>query len=306
MVSLLAALTPAAAQMQLVSPYGPGGVSDIVARIIADGLGKSLNQTVIVLNKPGANSMIGSDAVAKAAPDGKTLLLVAAAHVINPSLYKTMPYDPFKDLVGVSLIGKVGPVVFSSAKLPVTTMQDLVAYAKKNPGKLTYASSGIGSGGHLTGELLAQTLGIEMIHVPYKGSEAALVDLFSGDLSLLINNMQTFAQHGGNSKLRTLAIASERRWPRAPDVPTIAETVAPGFFAGSFLGILAPAGTPAALLDKYSKEIAAIIARKDVTERLLDYGFEPTGSTPTQFDAFIASEAKKWRALIKARNIKPD
>ncbi|HEX2887249.1 tripartite tricarboxylate transporter substrate binding protein [Vineibacter terrae] len=301
-----AAITPASAQIQFVSPYPPGGITDIVSRTLADGLGKSLNQTVIVLNKPGANGMIGSDYAAKSAPDGKTLLLVAAAHAINPSMHAKMAYDPFKDLVGVSLIGKTGPVIFASAKLPITTMQELVAYAKKHPGKVTYGSSGVGSGAHLVGELLCQTLGIDMTHVVYKGSEAALIDLFNGELTLFINTMQTWAQHGSSGKLRALAIGSAARWPRAPDVPTLDETVAPGMVADSFLGVLAPAGTPAAAVDTYSKTIAAIIARKDVTERLMDYGIEPTGSTPAAFDAFIASEAKKWGDLIRARNIKPD
>ncbi|HKU93639.1 MAG TPA: tripartite tricarboxylate transporter substrate binding protein [Vineibacter sp.] len=305
-MGIAAAIAPAAAQIQFVTPYPPGGVTDIVSRTLADGLSKSLNETVIVLNKPGANGMIGSDFVAKSRPDGKTLLLVAAAHAINPSMHAKMAYDPFKDLVGVSLIGKTGPVIFASAKLPITTMQELVAYARKHPGKVTYASSGVGSGAHLVGELLCQTLGIDMTHVVYKGSEAALVDLFNGDITLFVNTMQTWAQHGSSGKLRALAIVSETRWPRAPDVPTVHETVAPGLIADSFLGVLAPAGTSAATLDTYSKAIAAIVARKDVSERLMDFGIEPTGSTPAAFDAFIASEARKWGDLIRARNIKPD
>ncbi len=305
-IGFAAASTAATAQIQFVSPYPPGGVTDIVSRTLADGVGKSLNETVIVLNKPGANGMIGSDFVAKSRPDGKTLLLVAAAHAINPSMHAKMAYDPFKDLVGVSLIGKTGPVIFASAKASFTTLQELVAYAKKHPGKVTYASSGVGSGAHLVGELLCQTLGIDMTHVVYKGSEAALVDLFNGDISLFINTMQTWAQHGSSGKLRALAIVSEKRWPRAPDVPTVHETVAPGLIADSFLGVLAPAGTAAATVDTYSKTIAAIVARQDVSERLMDFGIEPTGSTPAAFDAFIASEARKWGDLIRARNIKPD
>jgi len=314
-LALALPLLPAAASAQpaypskpirVVVPYTPGGVSDTVTRLVMQKLGERLGQPVVVENRSGANGMIGSDNVAKSAPDGYSLLVVVAAHAINPSLYSHMNYDPIKDLTGVSQLGRIPMLMVSSGQLPPSNVRELVAWGKANPQRMTFASSGNGSGAHLTGELFARAAGMKMIHVPYKGISPALPDLFSGQVAVIFDSVQTMMPQVRAGKIKALAITGPTRWPTAPDVPTIAEAGYPAAAASSWIGLLAPAKTPKTVLDKLSGEMAAVLALPEVHARLIDYGIEPVGGTPEQFQAFIREEAVRWAAVVKQADIHLD
>lgn len=289
--------------IRVVVPYTPGGVSDTVARLVMQKVGERLKTPVVVDNQPGANSQIGSSIVARAAPDGYTLLVVVAAHAINPSLYPKMSYAPLQDLRGVSEFGAIPMLLVSSAQLPPKTLPEFVAWAKAHPQGATYASSGIGSGAHLTGELLAQTIGVPMTHVPYKGMAPALPDLFAGQVSSVFDSVQTMMPQVKAGKLYALAITSPQRWSTAPDVPTMAELGYPGMTSGSWIGLLAPAKTPKDIVDKISAETQKVLDTPEMRARLIDYGIDPVGGTPEKFDAFIQSEAKRWAEVVKKAGI---
>ncbi|AOZ02830.1 MFS transporter [Cupriavidus sp. USMAHM13] len=314
-LALALPLLPAAAAAQaaypskpirVVVPYTPGGVSDTVTRLVMQKLAERLGQPVVVENRPGANGMIGSDNVAKSSPDGYSLLVVVAAHAINPSLYSHMSYDPVKDLTGVSEIGRIPMLMVSSGQLPPNSVKELVAWGKANPQRLTFASSGNGSGAHLTGELFARAAGVKMTHVPYKGISPALPDLFSGQIAVIFDSVQTMMPQVRAGKVKALAITGPARWPTAPDVPTIAEAGYPAASASSWIGLLAPAKTPRPVLDKLSAEMAAVLKQADVHARLVDYGIEPVGGTPEQFQSFIREEAARWATVVKQADIHLD
>jgi tripartite-type tricarboxylate transporter receptor subunit TctC len=309
---LIAGAMPAIAQgdswpnrpVRVVVPYTPGGVSDAVTRLVMQKLSERIGQPVVVENRPGANGMIGSDNVAKSAPDGYSLLVVVAAHAINPSLYPRMSYDPIKDLTGVSLIGRIPLLLVSSAQLPPTSVKELVSWGKANPDKMTFASSGNGSGAHLAGELFAQATGVKMVHVPYKGISPALPDLFSGQVAIIFDSVQTMMPQVKAGKLRALAISSPTRWPAAPDVPTMAEAGYPAVTASSWIGLIAPAKTPPAVLAKISAEMDAVLRQPDVRTRLIDYGIDPVGGKAEQFQAFIKEESVRWGEVVKKGGVK--
>ncbi|WP_029048278.1 tripartite tricarboxylate transporter substrate binding protein [Cupriavidus sp. amp6] len=290
--------------LRVVVPYTPGGVSDAVTRLVMQKLSERIGQPVVVENRAGANGMIGSENVAKATPDGYSLLVVVAAHAINPSLYAKMSYDPVKDLTGVSMIGRIPLLLVGSAQLPPTSVKELVGWGKANPDKMTFASSGTGSGAHLAGELFAQAVGMKMTHVPYKGISPALPDLFSGQVAVIFDSVQTMMPQVKAGKVRALAITSPARWPAAPDVPTMAEAGFPAVTAGSWIGLLAPAKTPPALLAKLSAEMDAVLQQPDVRARLIDYGIDPVGGKPEQFQAFIRTEAVRWGEVVKRSGVK--
>jgi tripartite-type tricarboxylate transporter receptor subunit TctC len=290
--------------IRVVVPYTPGGVSDTVTRLVMQGLGERLKTSMVVDNQPGANGQIGSSLVARSAPNGYTLLVVVAAHAINPSLYPKMTYSPLQDLRGVSEIGAIPMLMVSSAQLPPKDMKEFVAWAKANPNGATFASSGAGSGAHLTGELFAQTTGVPMMHVPYKGIAPALPDLFAGQIAFIFDSVQTMMPQVKAGKLRALAITGAQRWPAAPEVPTMAELGYPGMTGGSWIGLLAPAKTPQDVVDKLSAEMQKVLDTPEVHGRLIEYGIDPVGGTPAQFDAFIQSEARRWADVVKKANIR--
>ncbi|WOP16808.1 tripartite tricarboxylate transporter substrate binding protein [Ottowia sp. SB7-C50] len=309
--SLMLVAAPAGAQetyptkpIRVVVPYTPGGVSDAVTRLVMQKLSDRLKNPIVVDNQAGANGQVGSAQVARAAPDGYTLLVVVAAHAINPSLYSKMSYAPLKDLVGVSQFGHIPLLVVSSAQLPPTNLKDFIAWAKANPKSATFASSGTGSGAQLSAELFAQTVGAEMTHVPYKGMAPALPDLFSGQVAMAFDSVQTMMPQVKAGKLRALAITSAKRWPAAPDVPTMAEQGYASLTGGSWIGLLAPAKTPQAILDKLSTETQAALDSPEVHAKLIEYGIDPVGGTPKQFDTFIQSESKRWADVVKNAGIK--
>ncbi len=293
--------------IRIVVPYTAGGFTDQMARLLQAGLQQRLGQPVIVDNKPGANGIIGVDAVAKAAPDGYTFGVFIAAYAANTTLYPKLPYDPKKDLVGVSLMG-ISPLVAAVAmNAPFKTLAELVAYGKSHPGKISYASSGTGSAAHLTSELMRSVTGVDMVHVPYKGASPALADLLGGQVPLFLDPPPNLIQPAKAGKIRLIGVASDKRLAALPDVPTFAEQGYPGLVGSTWAAMLAPAGTPAAIVQRMSEEVARIIRSPEVSRRLEEtMGTIPEGSTPQECDAFIAAETAKWARVIRSAGVTLD
>lgn len=287
--------------VRLVVPFAPGGSTDIVARVIAEPLREELGQSVIVENRPGAGGNIGGDAVAKAAPDGYTVLMAAAGQTaINPSLYKKMSYDPARDLAAVTMIARDHNMMAVNASLPVKTVKDFVAYAKANPDKITFGSPGNGSPAQLGGELLNQTAGLRMRHVPYKGSGPAVADLIAGHITLMIDNMPAIWPHVQSGRLRALAVTSEKRASGAPEVPTAEEAGLKGYVVTAWKGLMVPANTPRPVIDRLNQATVKVLARPEVRKRLIEQGAEPVGNTPEQFAEQIRTDTAWWAALVKS------
>lgn len=284
--------------------YPPGGFTDVTARLICDKLAARLGQAVVVENKPGANGIVAVDTLAKSAPDGHTFAVVIAAHSANTTLYKKLPYDPNKDLAAVSLIG-LSPLVYAAnAQGPFKNAKELIDYARANPGKISYGSSGNGSAVHLSTELLKSLTGTSMVHIPYRGSAAAFTDLVGGQIHLFGDAAQGLI--GKGDKVRLLGVASEQRLPALPDVPTFAEQGIKDYVTSTWAGMLAPAQTPPAILKRVADEIAAIVKMDDVRAKLESMGTIPVGSTPADFEKFIADETAKWGKVIRSANVSLD
>ncbi len=293
--------------IRLVVPFPPGGATDILARAVAQKLTDAWGQSVIVDNRPGAGGNIGSELVAKAAPDGYTLEMgTVGTHAINASLYSKMPYDHVRDFAPVILVAGVPNVLVVNPGLPVNSVQELIAYAKANPGKLNFASSGSGTSIHLAGELFKVMAGVQMTHVPYKGSSPALQDLLGGQVQLMFDNLPPSLPHIKAGKLRALGVTSATRAPALPDVPTIAESGLPGFEASSWFGVLAPAGTPPAIIAKLNAEIAKWLDTPEAKEKMLALGANAAGGTPEDFAKHIAAETAKWAKVVKESGAKVD
>jgi tripartite-type tricarboxylate transporter receptor subunit TctC len=310
-LSLVAALASAQTYptkpIRLVVPFPPGGATDILARDVAQKLTEAWGQSVIVDNRPGAGGNIGSELVAKSAPDGYTLEMgTVGTHAINASLYAKMPYDHVKDFTPVILVAGVPNVLVVTPSLPVNSVAELIAYAKANPGKLNFASSGNGTSIHLSGELFKVMAGVQMTHIPYKGSAPALQDLLAGQVQLMFDNLPPSLPQIKAGKLRALAVTSLARAPALPDVPTLAESGLPGFEASSWFGILAPAGTPAPIVAKLNAEVAKWLATPEAKEKLLKQGANPAGGTPEDFAKHIAAETAKWAKVVKESGAKID
>ena len=307
-VIAIGAVAPVAVQgtyptkpVRLVVPFPAGGTTDILARAVAQKLSETWGQQVIVDNRPGAGGNIGSELVAKSPPDGYTLLMgTVGTHAINPSLYAKMPYDHVKDFVPVILVAGVPNVLVVNPSLPVNSVQELIAYAKANPNKLNFASSGNGTSIHLSGELFKTMTGVQMTHVPYKGSAPALTDLIGGQVQLMFDNLPSSLQFIKAGKLRALAVTSLARSSTLPELPTLAESGLPGFEASSWFGVLAPAGTPNDIVKKLNGEIAAWLASPDAKEKLAAQGAIAAGGTPDAFVTHIAAESAKWAKVVKA------
>ncbi|MBB6558585.1 tripartite-type tricarboxylate transporter receptor subunit TctC [Acidovorax soli] len=293
--------------IRIVVPYTAGGFTDQMARLLQVGLQQALGQPIVIDNKPGANSIIGVDAVAKAAPDGHTFAVVIAAYAANTTLYPKLPYDPKKDLVGVSLMG-VSPLVAAVAtNAPYKTMAELVAYGRANPGKLSYASSGAGSAAHLTSELMRLVTKVDMVHVPYKGASPALADLMGGQIPLFLDPPPNLIQPAKAGKIRLIGVASDKRVPALPDVPTFAEQGYPGIVGSTWAAMLAPAGVPREIVQRMSTEVARIIRSAEVSRRLeQSMGTFAEGSTPQECDAFITAETAKWAKVIREAGVVVD
>ena len=289
--------------MRVLVGYPPGGFTDVTARLVTQKLQERLGQTIVVENKPGANGIIAVDALAKSPPDGYTFAVVIAAHAANTTLYPKLPYDPRKDLMAVSLIGVSPLVAAANNNAPFKTAAELIDYARKNPGKVSYGSSGNGSAVHMSTELLKSLTQTDMVHVPYKGAAAALTDLMGGQIHLFLDAAQGLINPGKTGKVRLIGVASEKRLPVLPDVPTFIEQGVKGFTGSTWAGLLAPAGTPPAIVKRVADEVAAIVKLDDIKSKLDAMGTIPAGSTPAEFEAFIASETAKWGKVIRDAKI---
>lgn len=310
-LTLLCAVTSASAAypdhpIRLVVPYPAGGAADTVARIVAAPLGAKLGQTVVVDNRPGASGVIGAGAVAKAAPDGYTLLLDATAHSVNPSLQPKLPYDTAKDFAPISLVVLVPNLLVVPPNSPFNSPKDIVARAKATPGKLTYASAGSGTAQHLAAELFRQQSGLNMLHVPYKGGAPALSDLMGGQVDMMFSNMAASYPLVSGKKLKVLATTGTKRSAALPNVPTIAESGLAGYQVYEWNGLFAPARTPTDIIEKINKATLEVLAQPDIKERLAAIGAEASGSRPGEFHKFLDAETAKWANVIKQGNIRPE
>ncbi|HKS64601.1 MAG TPA: tripartite tricarboxylate transporter substrate binding protein [Xanthobacteraceae bacterium] len=300
---LLAQAYPSRA-IRIVVPYPAGGPTDILARLVGDRLSRSLNQTVVIENKPGASSMIGMDSVARSTPDGYTILVNASLHVIVPSIADKVLVDPIDGFEAVTQLGTVPLIMVVNQDSPAKTAADIVAEAKANPGKLTYGSSGVGASSHLAGAMLMKMAGLQMIHVPYKGSAPALQDVLTKNISFMIDTTPASIGLVQSGSLKAIGVSAPSRLSVLPDVPTISESGVPGYNVQSWYGVWMPRGTPKEIVTKISREIAEIVKLPDVRERLKTLGAEPTTSTPEEFAAFTVSEMKRWSELVKETGAK--
>ena len=303
---------PAAAQyptrtVTLVVPFAPGGSSELLSRVVANELSHTLGQQVVVDNRPGAAGNIAMEAVARATPDGHTLIL---GHIgtlaVNPAMFRKLPYDPVRDFAPVSLIGHVPNVVAVSPGVQAKNLQEFIALARARPGSLNYGSAGNGSAGHLAMEYLKQAAGIDLVHVPYKGTGPMVTDLLAGQTQATFTGVPALSQFIRQGKLRALAVGSARRLASLPDVPTVAESGLKGFETSQWYGLLAPAKTPDAVVRKLSTEVARGLKSRDATERLAADGTQIVGSTPEEFAALIQVEMKRWGEVVRGAGIKPD
>jgi tripartite-type tricarboxylate transporter receptor subunit TctC len=312
------ALAPLVAQAQaqgafpskaltIVVPFSAGGTTDILARVVGQYMAKNLGQPVIIDNRAGAGGNIGAQMVARAAPDGYTLLMgTVGTHAINQSLYKKLGFDPIKDFAPITRVALVPNLLVANPSQPFKSVKELIAYARANPGKVTFASSGSGTSIHLSGEMFQQMAGVEMQHIPYKGSAPALTDLLGGQTAVMFDNMPSVIGHVRAGKLRPIAVTTPNRSPAVPDVPTIAESGVPGYSATSWFGLLAPTGTPAPVMARLHGSILKALADPEVKKKLAEQGAEPHGEKPEQFAEFIRSETAKWGQTVKVSGATAD
>jgi tripartite-type tricarboxylate transporter receptor subunit TctC len=291
----------------LVVPFPPGGGTDTGARIVAQKLGAKWGQTVIVENKGGAAGMIGADMVAKAKADGYTLLMGnIGTQAINPSLYKKMPYDAATAFVPIALVAELPLAMMVNPTVPAKTAREFIALAKSEPGKMSYSSSGAGGAPHLAAEMFKEATGTFIVHVPYRGGGPAIGDLLAGHVQLSFMTVLEASGHIKAGKLRALAVTGSQRVPALPEVPTLAETALPGFNSISWIGVLAPAGTPKEIVDKVSSDVREVVASDEVKQKLIELGAVPAGTTPAQFQALIDSDRRRYAQVIKDKKITVD
>ncbi len=293
--------------IQSISPFAAGGANDYLTRLMAQQMGSDLNVSIVVDNKTGANGIVGASYVAKSAPDGYTLLMGnSATHGTNPSLYANLPYDPVKDFAPVGMVGFVPLVMAVDPRLGINTVEELVAYGKKNPGKLAFSSSGVGSTGHLTGEAFKAASGIDMVHAPYKGDAPAVGDVAAGQIPITFVGVASASPLFNAGKIKVLAVASSRRSGTMPMVPTMAESGYKNIEFSQWYALFARAGTPRESIDIMNKSIAKALGREDVRKGMSTQGAEPEYSTPEQLDVFFKAEIKRFADIIHRLNIKPE
>jgi len=284
----------------IVVPFAAGGTTDILARLVGQHLSTELGQPVVVENKAGAGGNIGAALAAKAPADGHTLFMgTVGTHAINASLYKKLPYDPIKDFAPLTRVAMVPNLLVAHPSQPFKTVQEMIAYAKANPGKINFGSPGNGASPHLSGELFKSMAKVDMVHVPYKGSAPAVSDLLGGQISIMFDNLPSVIPHVRSGKLRAIAISTAKRSADLPDVPTIAEAGVSGYEATSWFGLFAPAATPAPVLSKISAALSKVLANAEVKKKIDDQGGEPANETPAQFADFIQKETLKWGKVVK-------
>jgi len=293
--------------VRMIVAYPPGGGTDIVGRMVAQKLGETLGQSVLVENRGGASGNIGTELAARAVPDGYTILMGnVAPNAINVSLFKNLPFDPVADFVPVSLVASTPNILVVHPSIPARTVKEVIALAKAKPRTLNFASAGVGSSSHLAGELFRILAGADIVHVPYKGAGPAIVDVLSGQVQLYFATMPAAMPHVKSGKLAPVAVTSSRRSQALPDLPTTAEAGVPGYEASTWYGVLAPAHTPAAVIARLHENIVKILAVSETRARLADQGFEPVGNSPEEFGAYIKSEIAKWGKVIGDAGIRPE
>jgi len=290
--------------VRIIVPFAPGGSTDVVARVLADKLGNELKQNFVVENRAGAGGNIGADAVAKSSPDGYTLLMgTTGVLAINRYLYKDMSFDPERDLTPVSYTSLITNILVVNPQVPVKTVSELLQLARAKPGSLTFASSGAGSSTHLSAELFKSMAGVDILHVPYKGSSQALIDVMAGQVTMLFDNAPSSIPFIEQGKLRAIAVTSTKRLPNLPDIPTIDEAGVKGYESLSWSGIMAPAGTPRRVIDRLNTAIDKILRDPEVRTRFVGLGVEPVGGPPEAFARHIRAESEKWSRVVKTANI---
>jgi tripartite-type tricarboxylate transporter receptor subunit TctC len=290
----------------IVVPASPGGAIDLVARLSGQKMSEAWGRAVLIENKGGATGAIGTEFVARATPDGHTLALVASSHAINPSIFKNLPYDTIKSFEPVVLTHVVPLMLVVSPSVPAKNLKEVIAYAKANPGKLSFASSGAGGAPHMSGELFKNMAGIDMTHIPYKGSTAAHPDLLSGRTSMMFDTVAAIMPHVKSGAVRAIAVTTAKRASIAPDIPTMAESGLPGYETSTWGGVLAPAATPTDIVAKLNAEFNRDLNLPDVRQKITDAGIEPAGGTPQQFRDFIQAEMHKWAKVAKDARVEPE
>jgi len=292
--------------IRLIVPQPPGGTSDILARVLALKLAENLRQQIIIDNRAGASGTIGTDLAAKSPPDGYTLVLVYTTHATTPGIYGKLPYDPVADFAPITLAAAAPLLLVVHPKIPVTSVKELIAYAKTRPGELNFCSAGNGSGSHLAGELFNTMTGVKLTHITYKGSGLAITELIGGQVQLMFAGIVPIDPHVKSGRVRSIAVSSAKRSVAIPQVPTIAESGLPGFEVVGWYGVLAPARTPHPIVVRLHNELVKILQTQDIRDRLLSEGAEPVGNTPAEFTAFIKTDIGRWAKVIKAAGAKLD
>ena len=290
----------------MIVPYTPGGYTDFMARTVGQRLSEVLGQPFVFENRPGANSVIGADAVAKSAPDGYTFGTVIAAHAVNASLNPKLPYDVLKDFSYISLMSVAPLIMVAHPALPANNVQELIALAKAKPGELNFASSGVGAAAHLTMELFKSRTGINMVHVPYKGTAPALTDLIGGRVNVMFDVVGPLMPHVRARSIKALVVTASERMPAAPEVPIMAEAGVSDFASGTWAGLIGPAGLPKDIVHRVSNEVAKIVRDPTIRERLARDGYEPVGNSPAEYEQFMREEVAKWAKVIKEASIKSE
>jgi tripartite-type tricarboxylate transporter receptor subunit TctC len=292
--------------VRMIVPFVAGGNTDIIARIVASEMTKGLGQQIVIENRGGAGSTIGTEVAAKSPPDGYTLLMVSAAHVINPAMIKKLPYDSLKDFAPISIVADVPTAFAVHPQLPVKNVKEFIALAKTRPGQLNYSTAGRGTVGHLAAELLSSMAKIKMVHVPYKGTGQSITDLIAGHVQLQFSSMPAVIQHARGGKLRLLAQTGAKRSGAAPDVPTMVESGVAGFVVSSGFGLLAPAGTPRPIIDRVHGALVKTLAEPSIKNNLSSQGADPVGNTPEEYEKFNRVEIEKWIKVARAAGIEPE
>jgi len=312
-IVLSASLVPVSAQqpyptkpIRMISPFAPGGGNDILCRTIAQKLTENLKQQIVVENRPGANGIIGTEAAARSAPDGYTIVLIPSGHAVNASLHRKLPYDSIKDFTPITLVGESPLILAVHPSVPARNVKDLVALARARPEQLTYGSAGIGSSGHLGGALFETLTATKMVHVPYKGMAIAISDVMGGQVSMVFGTSLSVMPHARSGRLRALATTGAQRSPALPDLPTVAEAGVPGYEAGLWYGFLGPARLPPEIVRRLNAEIVAVLKLAEVRERLASQGVDAQPSTPEEFARLLVADFDRWAKVVQRAGIRAE
>ena len=292
--------------IRIISPFAPGGGNDVLSRTIAQKLTENVKQQVIVENRPGANGIIGTEAAARAAPDGYTIVLIPSGHAVNASLRRKLPYDSIRDFTPITLVGSSPLILAVHPSVPAKSVKALAALARARPGQLTYGSAGIGSSGHLGGALFETLTGAKMVHVPYKGMGLAITDLMAGHISLVFGTSASVMPHVRSGRLRALATTGAKRSPALPDFPTVAEAGVPGYEAGLWYGFVGPARIPGDIVRRLNAEIVAVLKSPEVHDRLASQGVDATPSTPEEFGKLMVTDRERWAKVVQRAGIRAE